>query len=63
VTLTATGIGTVNLNWSTSGPALDFFGVTGGQPAASFTITPEPGTALLVGLGLAGITFAGRRRA
>ncbi len=60
-TLTATGIGTVNLSWS-SGPALDFFGMTS-APSASFTIVPEPGTALLFGLGLAGIAFAGRRRA
>lgn len=50
--LTATGLGAVNLNWSTAGPALDFFGLTN-APGATFTIVvPEPGTALLVGLGL-----------
>jgi inner membrane protein involved in colicin E2 resistance len=57
-TLTAMGLGTVTLSWA---PGLDFFGLSSG-PSASFTIVPEPGTALLVGLGLAGIALAGRRR-
>ena len=58
--LTATGLGTVTLSWA---PGLDFFGLSSG-PSASFTVlAPEPGTALLIGLGLAGIAFVGRRRA
>lgn len=60
LTLTAVGLGTVNLDWNTA--TLDFFGLTSAS-GTSFTITPEPGTALLVVLGLAGIAFVGRRRA
>jgi hypothetical protein len=33
----------------------------GGGTAVSVTVIPEPGTALLMGLGLAGLGFAGRR--
>jgi PEP-CTERM motif len=54
-TLTAMGLGTVTISWS----GLDFFGAT--PSSTSFTIVPEPGTALLLALGLAGITIVRRR--
>jgi hypothetical protein len=60
-TLTAAALGTVNLSWNTSSPALDFFGLTSGT-GASFTIVPESGTGLLVGLGLLGLALFARRR-
>ena len=58
LTLTAMAPGTVNLSWA---PGLDFFGLTSAS-GTSFTITPEPGTASLLTLGLAGIVWVGRRR-
>ena len=60
VVLTATGLGTVNLAWA----GVDFFGLTS-APGTSFTVvsTPEPGTALLVGTGLALLAGIRRRRA
>ena len=60
--LVADAIGTVDVTWTTTGgAALDFFGLTSAS-GTSFTITPEPGTATLLVLGLAGIVFVGRRR-
>jgi len=37
-------------------------GSVSSQPSASITVVPEPGTALLMGLGLSGLAVAGRRR-
>ena len=64
VSFQATNLGTTNFNWETdsgTGFALDFFGLTNGA-GGSFTVVPEPTTAALLGLGLLGLTFAGRRR-
>jgi hypothetical protein len=53
VTLIAAAVGVVNVNWHTvqDGFQLDFFGVTN-APGTSFTIVPEPATAVLLALGL-----------
>ena len=40
---------------------LDFFGLTN-APGTSFTVVPEPTTALLLAFGLAGVACARRRR-
>ncbi len=62
-TLVAEALGLVTVTWSTSFPtALDYFGVTSAS-GTSFQIVPEPATALLTFLGLAGIALAGRRSA
>lgn len=54
LTLTAVGLGTVNLDWNTG--TLDYFGIASASaPGTSFEIVPEPGTALLVVLGLLGL--------
>jgi len=59
VTLLATGTGTLDYSWETSGSFnLDFFGLTS-APGGSVTIVPEPSTGLLVVLGL--IAFTRRR--
>ena len=56
----------VNFNWRTtpSTQRLDWYGVLQ-APGASVTIgvIPEPTTAALIGFGLFGLAFAGRRRA
>ena len=56
----------VNFNWRTtpSTQRLDWYGITS-APGASVTIgvIPEPTTAALIGFGLFGLAFAGRRRA
>jgi hypothetical protein len=59
ITLTATGVGTVNVDWSGD---LDFFSVDGARPGTSFEIVPEPTTAVMLGLGLFGLALGGRRR-
>lgn len=62
VTLLANAPGTVNLSWFDN---LSFFDIAGAQSAnASFTIAgvPEPTTAAMLGLGLIGLAFGGRRR-
>jgi hypothetical protein len=63
LTLHATALGTVNVTFDSSGGpnTLDFFGITSAG-GTSFTIVPEPTTAALLGLGIAGLTIAGRRR-
>jgi hypothetical protein len=56
----------VTFNWRTtpSTQRLDWYGITN-APGASVTIgvIPEPTTAALIGFGLFGLAFAGRRRA
>ena len=55
----------VNFNWRTtpSTQRLDWYGITS-APGTSVTIgaIPEPTTAALIGIGLFGLAFAGRRR-
>ena len=53
----------VNFNWRTtpSTQRVDWYGLTNGA-GTSVTIVPEPTTAALIGFGLFGLAFAGRRR-
>jgi len=61
-TLIAQAVGVVSVTWTTSGgAALDFFGLTS-APGATFSIVPEPDSALLVAAGLSALACAGRRR-
>jgi hypothetical protein len=67
VSFLATTPGVTNVNWDTNssgGFQLDFFGLTNAA-GTSFEVipVPEPTTAALLGLGLLGLTVAGRRRA
>jgi|JI102314A2RNA_FD_contig_101_498532_length_1621_multi_5_in_0_out_0_3 hypothetical protein len=66
ITFTATGAGTTVINFGTgyngdgevqAGGLTD----TSANTAVSITVVPEPGTALLMGLGLAGLAAAGRK--
>jgi hypothetical protein len=61
VTLSAQAAGVVDVNWHTEADAaqLKFFGLTSAS-GTSFTIVPEPTTAMLLGLSLLGL--AGWRR-
>jgi len=58
------GLGEIVLSSTSAGAVFQVNGATGPLPTSgSFAvITPEPTTALLVGLGLAGLGVAGRRR-
>jgi hypothetical protein len=63
VTLIAKVAGVVNVTWDDSGGPnqFAFFGLTT-APGTTFTIIPEPTTAVLFGLGLIGLVLGGRRR-
>jgi hypothetical protein len=61
VTLIARAIGVVEVTWDTTDPSdqLTFFGLTN-APGTSFEIVPEPGTGVLLAIGL--LSLARRRR-
>jgi hypothetical protein len=65
VTLLATATGVLDYSWQTEGQdSLNFFGLADapGRSATLLGAVPEPITACLLTLGIAGLTFAGRRR-
>jgi len=69
ITLLATATGVSAVNWG-GFSGLYFFDISSSDPASeisqahSFTvIVPEPATAALLGLGMLGLVFGGRRRA
>jgi hypothetical protein len=64
VIISATAPGTLTYTWQPGGPlggpyGLDFFELTS-APGGSVTIVPEPGTGLLLVLGLLGLPFVRR---
>jgi hypothetical protein len=65
VTLIAQAVGVVNVTWDTTNPdtnlRLYFFGLTN-APGTSFTIVPEPVSAVLLGLGLLCLALGRSRR-
>ena len=62
MTLIAQSLGIVDVHWDSTLNEFFFFGLTN-APGTSFTIVPEPSTAVLLAVGLLGLAVRRRARA